>query len=325
MAREPRGYSPRFSDEVYRTIAERTLLTFGNHINFDTWFENFFKNGFANLTKRNQSPTNYPVNRDHPWGENRGKPRFREWTGNERIKLKYRVIEYWPDREVENVSYVLWGNNVELITQIMQIEYEGGGSLDGSQEMDTFYLRRRGKPQIKLFFLEDSEDVDPDYPPVYGRVSFRLMGEDDTSLSWSELKQYATKIKQLFVDSEVGGFTWKRGKESVTYTDPENGYHLWVLCRNKAEGKKLVQALLAVQNLSLDATKLKHSVTEDEAGAYPIVPPQLTVLGKPQRQQRRRPIADVRFKWAKIFLQHWPKPITLVSNGEIANLDAPEE
>lgn len=52
---------------------------------------------------------------------------------------------------------------------------------------------RKYRPQIILLFKEDSGDVDSDFEPVEGRISFRLMDEDSESITKAKLTTIANK------------------------------------------------------------------------------------------------------------------------------------
>ena len=78
---------------------------------------------------------------------------------------------------------------------------------------------RKYRPQIMLYFKEDSGDVDPEFGPVEGRISFRLMDEDSESITKAKLTTLANKIKTEFGNSN--GYRWKKGKEYYSYTDKD--------------------------------------------------------------------------------------------------------
>ena len=122
-----------------------------------------------------------------------------------------------------------------------------GGLSDGIGE--TRYrtnVQRKSRPQIILFFSEDIGDVEPGYSPVSGRISFRLMNHTRASLTEAVARSYATTIKSRFAGG--GGFVWKKGREMCSYSDWDSGYQLQVLCRSEAEGRRVVETVLDIQN-----------------------------------------------------------------------------
>jgi len=181
----------------------------------------------------------------------------------------------------------------------------------------SFKELRKYKPQISLFFLEDHNDIEPGYSPITGEISFRLMNQESNSLSMSEVTNYANRIKTQF--ATASGFIWKKGKEMVSYTDWKKGYQLQLLCRDKAEGRRVIEQVLDIQAHTPDWKNMNKSGNEEPASAYPTIPPTEIILGKPRRLPRRRPIADVRFQYALLDLHELPNPICLVDRSHTFN------
>jgi hypothetical protein len=156
---------------------------------------------------------------------------------------------------------------------------------------------RQHQPKIKLFFLEDINDVEPGYSRLDGTISFRLMSETSETLSKTDLERYGNKIKSLFGGS---GFIWKKGKTMYTYADWEKGYQLQLLCRNIGDAKTLVEKTLDIQNHVPDWKNLYIGESAEPAEKYPTIPSHKTILGKQVKDSRSRPICEVRFKEAMI-------------------------
>ena len=173
----------------------------------------------------------------------------------------------------------------------------------------SFQETRKYKPQIMLYFQEDWQDVDHNYQPVTGEISFRLMNQETTSITNAEVTNWANKVKTNFGTGT--GFVWKKGKEFTSYTDKEKGYQLQLLVRDLAEGKKVVEQVLDLQGHTPDWSKLNHLKNEAETIAFPTIPGNQTILGKSYKKPRKRPIADVRFQYAALNLHGFPKPIIL--------------
>lgn len=163
---------------------------------------------------------------------------------------------------------------------------------------------RKYKPQIYLYFKEDSGDVEDGYNPVDARISFRLMNEDSESITKTELTALANKIKSEFGVSN--GYTFKKGKEYYNYTDKEKGYQLQILAFSELEAKQLINKILDIQNHTFSAKKFTKSSNDDPTSAYPTIPPTQNILGDVTREPRRRPVATVRFQYAIANL--WGKP-----------------
>lgn len=80
----------------------------------DNWI-NDFEDGFTRFAKIN------PQFRDHYWGQGfSNRPRIKEL--NEQADAQqvegYRVVEFFPDRENQEESFILFGTPLELMTQI---------------------------------------------------------------------------------------------------------------------------------------------------------------------------------------------------------------
>ena len=163
---------------------------------------------------------------------------------------------------------------------------------------------RKYKPQIYLYFKEDADDVDPDFSPVDGRISFRLLNEDSESITKTKLTTLANKIKTEFGVSN--GYTWKKGKEYYSYTDKEKVYQLKILAFSESEARQLITKILSIQNDTFQAKKFNKSSNDDPTAAYPTLPSTQNILGDVTRDPRRRPVATVRFQHATANV--WGKP-----------------
>lgn len=166
------------------------------------------------------------------------------------------------------------------------------------------------KPQIVLFFQEDYQDVEPGYAPITGEISFRLMDQESNSLTNAELTNYANKIRSLFGTGR--GFIWKKGKSTVTYHDTARGYQLRINAISNAEGDRVIEQVLDIQSHSPEADRTQYKENKAPGSAYPTMPGTETILGKPRRKPRRKPVADVRFRYAVAQVHGIPRPIPLV-------------
>ena len=163
---------------------------------------------------------------------------------------------------------------------------------------------RKYKPQIFLYFKEDSGDVEEGYNPVDGRISFRLMDEDSETITKTRLTTLANKIKTEFGVSN--GYTWKKGKEYYSYTDKAKGYQLQILAFNESEARQLITKILDIQGHTFQGKKFRKATNDDPTAAYPTIPPQQSILGELTREPRLRPVATVRFQYA--IANIWGKP-----------------
>jgi hypothetical protein len=169
---------------------------------------------------------------------------------------------------------------------------------------------RRDRPQVKLYFLEDYQDVEAGESPVEGEISFRLMNETTQSMTQAKTQQLANKIATDFASGSR--FIWRKGRNGFNYTDWEAGYQLQLFVRDRAEGRRVVSAVLGLNNDVPDWTKATYTENEDPTNAYPYNPGYEQILGEQKRRYRRRPIVDVRFHSAFLFLSGVPNPVVLV-------------
>lgn len=166
------------------------------------------------------------------------------------------------------------------------------------------------KPQVILIFKEDSQDVEPGYSPVLGRISFRLSGVTSTTITEGNLNTYATRIKQEFA-SPASGFLWRKGSRMFSYSDWAKGYQLQLLVRSESDGREIVNKVLDIQGDTPDWSKANYSQNESESQAYPVNPGTTVVLGKSRKKTRKRPIAIVRFQYASCLIAEVGTPIIL--------------
>lgn len=171
-------------------------------------------------------------------------------------------------------------------------------------------VRRKTHPKITLSFLEDLSDVADGYAPVDGQISVRLMNHNQSTITESIARTYATRIRSAFAAGN--GFVWKKGKVMCTYTEWEKGYQLQLLCRNESEGRRVTEQVLDIQNDSPEWSFFNVKENAEPSQAYPTVPDRDRAYGEIRRQPRRRPIADVRFQLAQLHVIGVPAPIILV-------------
>ena len=152
------------------------------------------------------------------------------------------------------------------------------------------------RPRVTLYFVEDADDVEAGYSPVEMECSFRLPNETSTTVSKAELTTLANKIKIKF--GAGSGYVFRKGRLLVNYRDRSKGYDFRLRARDLTDAKELIKDVLALNGDTLDDTLLKFSKTDNEVEAYPYNPGFQTILGKRKSKPRRRPITNVRFRYA---------------------------
>jgi hypothetical protein len=170
--------------------------------------------------------------------------------------------------------------------------------------------KRKGKMKVTLHFFEDLANTDPNYQPTQGILGFRLMNKDYSRMNLDDLKALGNRIHNKFGDA--GGFVWKKGKDLYSYTEWDKGYQLQVIAISLAEAKRVIEQVLDIQNHSPDWENLNKVIPEEPMSKYPTIPDKEVIFGVSARTQRQRPIADVRFRYATLYLPKFNRAITLV-------------
>jgi hypothetical protein len=174
----------------------------------------------------------------------------------------------------------------------------------------SFQETTRYHPQIHLYFEEKVTEADPHYKPLRSQVSLRLMNETTETLTKVEATVIANKIKTLFHTGTP--FFWKRGKDLFSYIDQAKGYYFQILAFDVTNAKKVIEQVLDIRGHTPDWKLLNLKTNSEPAVSYPTVPPTKTIMGKPYKQPRRRPVGTVRFTYAVLHLHGKPNPVVLV-------------
>jgi hypothetical protein len=173
----------------------------------------------------------------------------------------------------------------------------------------SFQETNKMHPQVHLYFEEKATEADPGYSILRSQISFRLMNETTDTLTKAEATTLGTKIKSLF---HAGApFFWKRGKELASYVDQEKGYYFQILVFSETEAKKVIEQVLDIRGHSPNWKLLNIKKNAEPATTYPTVPVTKTIMGKPIKQPRKRPVGTVRFTSAVLMLHGKPDPIVL--------------
>jgi hypothetical protein len=196
-------------------------------------------------------------------------------------------------------------STAQMTYQMMQGIEPGGGS--GGKSLSA--PKRKTKPQIILYFLEKKADVEKGHRPLDGEIKFRIMNKESDTLTETDVKTIAERIKSKFAKPQ---FAWHKGKEMISYTDWEKGYQLQILCKDKAVGAAVAEQALDIQGYSLDLKNMNHIVNQAAMERYPTIPDRVVILGEIHKLERQRPLATVWFQYAELRLWGRLEPITLV-------------
>lgn len=176
-------------------------------------------------------------------------------------------------------------------------------SIDFQEKMIYF-------PQIQLYFEEKYSEADENYDILRTQVSIRLIGETSQTFTVAEATTIATKIKTLFNPGNVA-FHFKRGKYVASYIDQLKGHHFQIYAFDETNAKKVIEQVLDIRGQTPDWKLLNLKTNAEPTQSYPTVPTTKTILGKPRKQPRKRPVGIVRFVYAVAHLYGMPEPLVL--------------
>lgn len=176
----------------------------------------------------------------------------------------------------------------------------------------SFHSTWRTHPEVKLYFSEDRDDVEPGYDPIWGEISYRLIDKTSETITIPEVIQIGNRITQKFNAS--GGYRWHKGWHKCTYLDKAKGYDFRLLIYDKAEGERIIRDVMELENETFREALFQYAEKGNPSDAFPTEPGTMMVLGKPIKRPRRRARAYVRFRYAHLFLPGVPKPVLIASN-----------
>lgn len=174
----------------------------------------------------------------------------------------------------------------------------------------SFQETTRYFPQVHLYFEEKFSEAETGYKPLRSQISFRLMGETTETLTSAEVLVLANKIKTLFATTIP--FFWKRGKKLYSYIDQSKGYYFQILAFDETQAKKIIEQVLDIRGQTPTWKLLNTKENSEPTTSYPTIPVTKTILGKPYKQPRRRPVGNVYFRAATLHIYGKPSPVVLV-------------
>lgn len=213
----------------------------------------------------------------------------------------------------EEQQIVLQGTKLELmelIPQLMTMYQLFQQNLDRGLytiPVTTFQDHYTFAPQIKLVFYQLSEETINNNPRVTGEIAYRVVSETEETFTENNAQVRAQRIKTLFTEPEL--FIWQKGKEIATYLDRKNGYDFRLYVKNELEARKIITQVMAIENKVPDWDNLRLSVSR---ATYPEIPGTKRIYGEQRRQPRRRPLEDIKFRYAELHLWGLTKPVSLV-------------
>lgn len=194
----------------------------------------------------------------------------------------------------------------EMLKTMMPLIIEISNLLEDSRRLavsganDSVRVRRSGKPKVVLLFSAIPDGINS-YTPQDSSISFRLMNKTPTSLSLADVNAMARRVKAAFASPRR--FTWQKGRNMVSYSDWDRGYQLQILCKERAEGRRVVEQVLDIQGHRPQWEYCNYIVSESPSVRYPTVPDKEIVLGVSRRRKVERPEVKVRFDTALLMVE----------------------
>lgn len=191
--------------------------------------------------------------------------------------------------------------NVERLVQNYQLQQ--------GKDIGTFYIlpeqevieRAARRPQIIMLFEQPDKELTEQFPRnVVGRISFRIMDRESSTVTQQDLELWANRIKTLFGGESP--FIWERGKESYSYTDHIKGYRMKVVSKDRQAAKKVVEQVLDIQSHSPDWKLFNNNTPDNPEEKFDDTPGINTILGEPYREKRLRPRCTMQIWKAEIHI-----------------------
>lgn len=290
------------SEEPSILYAQRELVR-TNGIDFEAWWDEF-KTGFIN-GKRDKA-TNY---RTALWT----KPKYSDITPSTSISGA-RTIEYWPDKDKPEDSYLLSGTTSDLIGGIMDIMRQKAIEAQAASGKGSKPLLR-GYPCIKLLFISDEG--------VKGVKQIRCVGFTENSkiaavstgiklLTTTEVGKWSNRIKTIFGDKE---FVWSKGTSCLSYSGIVarlQGLEGYAYVKTQADGINLFTAMLDIFGHKPDMDGFNYSEKTNVSQFTKGQKETRLILNQKVKIPEKRPVVNCKFVSASLILDGLKKPVPLV-------------
>jgi hypothetical protein len=181
---------------------------------------------------------------------------------------------------------------------LQQMLEESQGKIYGIPE-ENFKEQFQIKPQIQLFFSEDSKTAPENRSPTLARYAIKLQNDIPESTWEASLTQLAKKIKAEFAPTHPT-YTWQKGKNIYWYRDKEFGHNFRIYANTESEAEPLIKKMLAIQSQPFKIDCFGNSAPKRDSENNPGG----TTLrfGKRRNKPRWRPNVAVRFRWAALLI-----------------------
>jgi hypothetical protein len=178
-----------------------------------------------------------------------------------------------------------------------------GIPIETHQESNSF------KPQVELFFAQDSAAVPENVSAIRAEINFRLMEETEATIRPAEAERIARAIKRELANTHPT-YTFTKGKHICWYPDKKRGNDFQVYASTPEEGEQVVKKILAIRDHPFEEDLFK--VTSPKKNSVNNPSGTRLVYGKQRKKPRWRPTANVRFRWASLKVHGEPEDIILV-------------
>lgn len=171
----------------------------------------------------------------------------------------------------------------------------------------TFHESVRFKPQIKLFWREDTQDAkNNNRYPLRAEYTVRYRGDFQ---SRANLEQLSNKINLIFNSPKPHVFT--KGRNKYSYRDKIKGYELIITANSDSEAEEVINKLLSIQN---DAPLDKEFLTKSTSDKNWNQKETVRVAGETFTKPKRRQVGKVHFTHAEFAVHGMARDKVLVSN-----------
>lgn len=302
-------------EEPSLLFAQRELVR-SNGISFEQWWDEF-KVGFVN--GKRAKDTNY---RTALWT----KPKYTDITPTTSTSGAI-TIEYWPDKNESEDSYLLSGTVSDLIGGIMSIMRQKASSASGGNGKGSKPLLK-GWPCIKLFFKAEDGTGGVKQIRCTGfteDAKIAAVNKHIELLKQSDVNRWATKIKSIFGDTQ---YVWQKGISCLSYSGMVarlQGIEGYAYINSESDGIALFTAMLQIFEQKPDKDGFNFSQKTNPAqfvkktinGAEGETK---LILGKNLPATTYRPKANCKFVGAALYLDSLKKPIPIVRGNVVLSV-----
>lgn len=167
------------------------------------------------------------------------------------------------------------------------------------------------KPKLKLYFVEVNYSTDLERDIADGQIAgIRLVEFDATSISRANAVALGEKIRDTF-----NGFIWQKGKHNLSYSDPEKGYNIQILCDTKDGGLEVLSKVLSLRDHEVENKRVYFKENNAPDEAFPDNKEEVQRLGRTIKKRVQRPICTVKLRAAFLYVDGIIKPEVLYDNS----------